>query len=212
MSSRFRTSVIRWAAFALVAGVGMPAAAQPAQAPVAPGGAVQVPPAPRGAVQVPPAPRGAVQVPPAPRGVVQVPPAPGGQGFVATTTLFPGGGSPPAEAPLAGQYQGDAAHIAQGQRLFEWYNCSGCHFHGGGGMGPPLMDQQWIYGGRLDQIHASIVQGRPNGMPSWGHKIPDSEIWDIAAFVQSLSAPSAAEGAGQAMPQSPPPPTQSPGR
>ena len=64
------------------------------------------------------------------------------------------------------------AAIADGERLFDWYNCSGCHFHGGGGMGPALMDQQWIYGGALDQIHASIVQGRPNGMPSWAPENP----------------------------------------
>jgi len=68
------------------------------------------------------------------------------------------------------------------------------------------MDQQWRYGGRLDQIYASIVQGRPNGMPSWARKIPDAQIWEIAAFVKSLSGRSAAEGPGQAMPTSPPPP------
>ena len=84
-------------------------------------------------------------------------------------------------------------------------------------MGPPLMDQQWIYGGRLDQIYASIVQGRPNGMPSWARKIPDAQIWEIAAFVKSLSGPSAAEGPGQAMPiataaqASPPPQSPAPG-
>ena len=68
------------------------------------------------------------------------------------------------------------------------------------------MDQQWIYGGALDQIHASIVQGRPNGMPSWGRKIPDAQIWEIAAYVKSLSAPNAADGTDQAMPTSPPAP------
>ena len=129
-----------------------------------------------------------------------------GPNFVATTTLFPGGGTAPAEDPLVKVYQGNPQRIAEGQRLFAWYNCAGCHFHGGGGMGPPLMDQQWRYGGRLDQIYASIVQGRPNGMPSWARKIPDAQIWEIAAFVKSLSGSSAAEGPGQAMPTSPPPP------
>jgi cytochrome c oxidase cbb3-type subunit 3 len=126
--------------------------------------------------------------------------------FVATSTLFPGGGSPPAADPNDNLYQGDPKAIADGERLFGWYNCSGCHFHGGGGMGPALMDQQWIYGGALDQIHASIVQGRPNGMPSWGRKIPDAQIWEIAAFVKSLSAPNAADGTGQVMPTSSPAP------
>jgi cytochrome c oxidase cbb3-type subunit 3 len=135
------------------------------------------------------------------------PPAVGGSpNFVATSTLFPGGGTPPAPDPHVKLYQGNPQAIADGERLFEWYNCSGCHFHGGGGMGPALMDQQWIYGGKLDQIHASIVQGRPNGMPSWGRKIPDAQIWEIAAYVKSLSAPNPSEGAGQPMPPPPPPP------
>jgi cytochrome c oxidase cbb3-type subunit III len=129
---------------------------------------------------------------------------------VPTTTLFPGGGSPPAEDSRAKIYEGNTQAIAAGQRLFDWYNCSGCHFHGAGGMGPPLLSKQWIYGGRLDQIYATIVQGRPNGMPSWGATIPDNEIWEIAAFVKSLSAPNPANAAGQVMPTSPPPPEPSP--
>jgi len=72
-------------------------------------------------------------------------------------------------------------------------------------MGPALMDQQWIYGGNLDQIHATLVQGRPNGMPSWAGKIPDDELWKIAACVTSMSAPNSAVGPGQVMPTPPPP-------
>jgi cytochrome c oxidase cbb3-type subunit 3 len=133
-----------------------------------------------------------------------------GPNFVATSTLFPGGGVAPAQDPHVTDYEGNSQHIAEGERLFNWYNCSGCHFHGGGGMGPPLMDQQWRYGGRLDQIYASIIQGRPNGMPSWARKIPDAQIWEIAAFVKSLSGPSSAEGPGQTMPSPPPPPPAPP--
>ena len=33
----------------------------------------------------------------------------------------------------------------------------------------------------------SILQGRPNGMPAFGGKLPESEAWKIAAFVRSLS-------------------------
>ena len=46
-------------------------------------------------------------------------------------------------------------------------------------MGPSLMDDEWIYGDRLEQIHQTLVEGRPNGMPSWGGKIPGSA--DMAA-------------------------------
>ena len=34
-----------------------------------------------------------------------------------------------------------------GQEALRWFNCSGCHGNGGGGSGPPLMDDIWIYGG-----------------------------------------------------------------
>src|SRR5215217_3392240 len=40
-------------------------------------------------------------------------------------------------------YNDNAYAISEGQRLFNWYNCSGCHANGGGGMGPPLMDDEW---------------------------------------------------------------------
>ena len=131
-------------------------------------------------------------------------PEPGALG-TATTTLFPGGGSAPAPSPNVARYQGNPQAIAEGERLYTWYNCVGCHFHGAGGMGPALMDQQWIYGGSLDQIHATLVQGRPNGMPSWAGKIPDDDLWKIAAYVKSMSAPNTAVGPGQVMPTPPPP-------
>jgi cytochrome c oxidase cbb3-type subunit 3 len=130
---------------------------------------------------------------------------------VATTQLFPGGGSPPPPDPRDPLYEGNPRAIADGARLFDWYNCSGCHFHGAGGMGPSLMDSQWRYGGSLDQIHATLVQGRPNGMPSWAGKIPDQQLWEISAYVRSLSVPSTAVGGpGQTMPQPPPPPAGAP--
>jgi cytochrome c oxidase cbb3-type subunit 3 len=109
---------------------------------------------------------------------------------VAVTTLFPGGGTPPAPDPRIAIFEGNPQAIAEGKRYFDWYNCSGCHFHGAGGIGPAFMGNTpntWRYGGRLDQLFASIYQGRPNGMPSWAGKIPDQQIWEIAAYVRSLS-------------------------
>ena len=84
-------------------------------------------------------------------------------------------------------YEGNAYAISQGQQLFEQYNCSGCHFHGGGGIGPALMDAEWIYGSSPANIFATISQGRPNGMPSYGGHIPDSQIWQITTYVRSLA-------------------------
>ena len=51
------------------------------------------------------------------------------------------------------------------------------------------MDDEWIYGGRLEQIHQTMVEGRPNGMPAWGGKIPDQQLWQLAAYVRSMSLP-----------------------
>src|SRR6185503_18828996 len=63
----------------------------------------------------------------------------------------------------------------------------GCHAHGGGAMGPPLMDDKWIYGSQPEQVFSTIVEGRPNGMPSFGGKIAQHQVWQLAAYVRSLS-------------------------
>jgi cytochrome c oxidase cbb3-type subunit 3 len=102
-------------------------------------------------------------------------------------TIWPGGTSPPPLDARAKLYDNNAPAIAQGQQLYTQMNCVGCHFHGGGGMGPPLMDDQWRYGGRIDQIAASIAEGRPNGMPAWRDKLTSDQIWKIAAYVRTLS-------------------------
>ena len=96
-------------------------------------------------------------------------------------------GPPLPEKGVIGPYDDNAWAISEGQRLYGWYNCSGCHFQGGGGIGPPLMDDEWIYGSDPQNIHDTIVEGRPNGMPSYGGHIPDDQIWKIAAYVRSLS-------------------------
>lgn len=117
---------------------------------------------------------------------------PGGSGLVRVPAsgLVPGGGSiPDRPDPRAAAYYNNPEAVIRGMRLYKQMNCAGCHFNGGGGIGPPLMDESWIYGGRLDQIFNTIYQGRPNGMPVWGGKIPDQQIWEIATYVRSMSLP-----------------------
>jgi cytochrome c oxidase cbb3-type subunit 3 len=97
-------------------------------------------------------------------------------------------GNAMAANPRGAAFEGNAYHIAQGQRLFAWMNCTGCHSHGGGGMGPPLMDDEWRYGGTMDEIAATILDGRPNGMPAFRGKITEDQAWQLAAFVRALSA------------------------
>lgn len=84
-------------------------------------------------------------------------------------------------------YGGDEEAIQEGQRLYDWYNCSGCHApKGGGGMGPPLSTGQWIYGGEPVSLFQSIWEGRPDGMPAWAGQIPPDEVWRIIAYLETL--------------------------
>jgi len=106
-------------------------------------------------------------------------------GAAAEGQLRPGGSTP--EPQVKNPYEGNAQAISEGQRLFAWYNCSGCHANGGGGMGPPLIKDNWIYGSEPANLFDTIVKGRPNGMPSWGEKIPHYQIWQIVTWIRSMN-------------------------
>src|SRR5581483_7616358 len=44
-------------------------------------------------------------------------------------------------------YANDPNALVEGKRLFQSLNCAGCHAPGGGGgMGPALSDNVWLYG------------------------------------------------------------------
>src|SRR4051812_33995843 len=77
---------------------------------------------------------------------------------VVVSELRPGGGSP--ATPVHTPYESNAVAISEGKRLFDAYNCVGCHAHGGGGIGPALRDDQWAYGSEADQIYHTILEGR----------------------------------------------------
>ena len=77
---------------------------------------------------------------------------------------------------------------AIGGRLFLNY-CSQCHgSDAGGGVGPNLNDNVWLYGGDPDSIKTSIRDGRIGMMPAMGAAVggPDA-IKDVANYVRSLS-------------------------
>ena len=114
---------------------------------------------------------------------------PGGSTVTVTTPLSDiRAGGPAIAAPMPSVYDDNAYAISEGQRLFQWFNCAGCHALGGGGaMGPALTDPQWIYGKAPEQIFSTIVQGRPNGMPAIGARIPNQQVWQLVAYVRSLS-------------------------
>jgi cytochrome c oxidase cbb3-type subunit III len=82
----------------------------------------------------------------------------------------------------------DPAAAARGMKYFANFNCIGCHAdNGGGGMGPALSNRFFVYGEEPQNIYLTISQGRPNGMPAWGALLPSVVIWDLVAYVKSIS-------------------------
>ena len=107
---------------------------------------------------------------------------------VPVTGIYPGGSPaglyPNMQNPLANDP--DAAQ--RGMKDFNVFNCSGCHAaNAGGGMGPSLSDDIWIYRSSPANIYLTIVQGRSAGMPAFGAMLPDRTVWELVAYIQSIS-------------------------
>ncbi|HEY1951447.1 MAG TPA: c-type cytochrome [Gemmatimonadaceae bacterium] len=102
----------------------------------------------------------------------------------------------PAGFPLSGKvvavtnpYEGNKDAIHTGSQLFIAYNCLDCHgADGSGAMGPSFQDGRWHFGGSPGDVFESIYQGRPDGMPAWGGRITNDQIWMLTAYVRSLSS------------------------
>ena len=90
------------------------------------------------------------------------------------------------EVGVRNPYEDNAFAVSEGKRLFSQMNCSGCHSNGGGGIGPPLIDDEWIYGSDPQNIYSTIVEGRPNGMPSFRGRLASYQVWQIVAYVRAL--------------------------
>jgi cytochrome c oxidase cbb3-type subunit III len=90
---------------------------------------------------------------------------------------------------LKNPHEGDKAAITTGGKLFVAYNCLDCHgADGSGAMGPSFQDGRWHFGGAPGEVFESIYQGRPDGMPAWGGRITNDQIWMLTAYVRSLSS------------------------
>ena len=97
------------------------------------------------------------------------------------------GGNPPPAAELRNPVKADSATAEEGRKLFEGFNCAGCHGGGAmGNMGPSLADGRWRYGGSDGEILHSIFYGRPRGMPAFGGTIPTESMWRIVVYLRSL--------------------------
>jgi len=91
------------------------------------------------------------------------------------------------------------AYAIAGGRVAFADNCAACHGSGGqGAVGgfPALVDDDWIWGGTLEDIHFTIVHGirnaqseeaRVSQMPAYGGVLSRAQINDVAEFVLSLT-------------------------
>ncbi len=128
------------------------------------------------------------------RGAQSSAPAPSPQNGAPALVAHPGNiqAGLPAQHPLrvlANPREHDPRAAEEGKQLFVSYNCADCHGgEGSGGMGPSLQDGRWHFGGSAGEVYESISEGRPDGMPSWGGRISDSQIWALVAYVRTLSS------------------------
>ena len=109
--------------------------------------------------------------------------------FVAHDEYIPVGMPSRAQAlSLRNPFEGNRNAIATGARIFVAYNCIDCHgADGSGAMGPSFQDGRWRFGGSASEVFESIYQGRPEGMPAWGGRISEEQIWMLVAYVRSLA-------------------------
>jgi cytochrome c oxidase cbb3-type subunit 3 len=108
---------------------------------------------------------------------------------VPVTGIYPGGKPAGLNPNLKNPLADDPDAAARGAKDFDAFNCSGCHMaRGGGGMGPALSDNAWIYRSSPANIYLTIAQGRSAGMPAFGAMLPDRTIWELVSYIQNLSA------------------------
>jgi mono/diheme cytochrome c family protein len=97
------------------------------------------------------------------------------------------GGTNAGALRLVSPFALDSQVVRVGSQLYLSYNCVDCHgMDGSGAMGPSLADGRWRYGGTPAEVFESIYQGRPEGMPAWGRRISDADVWRLVAYVRSL--------------------------
>lgn len=76
--------------------------------------------------------------------------------------------------------------IAEGKKEFA-ERCAACHgADGKGGIGPDLTSKKYKYGRSAPEVTASIVDGRPGGMPSFKNDLSGDKVQGLVQFVLSL--------------------------
>jgi cytochrome c peroxidase len=109
--------------------------------------------------------------------------------LVSFVCLLPTRAGYPADQPkLLNPFAGDPEAVKEGRRLFMSYGCSGCHgLMGGGGMGKPILDDDWQFGSDDETLYKLIKGQIPQQtMPKTFASIPDEQVWKLLAYVRSF--------------------------
>lgn len=75
---------------------------------------------------------------------------------------------------------------SEGARIYQT-TCIACHGADGSGLAalgaPSLKDPEWIYGGSLEDIRATIANGRNGQMPAFGERLDATQIKLLTAWL-----------------------------
>lgn len=79
-------------------------------------------------------------------------------------------------------------------------NCASCHLPTlTGQIGPNLVDEYWLHGGKPLEVSTTIEKGvLEKGMPTWGPVLGKQKITEVVAFIFSYHKP------GESIKQAPP--------
>jgi cytochrome c oxidase cbb3-type subunit 3 len=103
---------------------------------------------------------------------------------VALSVLAPGG-EPPETCRRATRPRSTRTtpiRWSEGKKLFSAFQLHRLPCQWRRRVGPALIDDHWIYGSAIENIAATIREGRPNGMPSFRDKIPEEQIWELGSL------------------------------
>lgn len=76
-------------------------------------------------------------------------------------------------------------YVVKSAKVLFGDNCAACHGAGGSGNPdyPVLADDDWLYGGKIENIIASITNGRKGVMTAHGKSLTSAEIDELSAAV-----------------------------
>lgn len=93
-------------------------------------------------------------------------------------------------------------YVARSGKVLFSDNCAACHGQNGVGtvqsgakfarreqglMAPILLDDDWLYGGKIDDIHTTITGGRQGVMTAHKDTLTAQQIVDVAHYVKAMS-------------------------